>query len=126
MRQEYEQQIAAKEQELLQQLSDEKERLTVERLAVEKSLQREMEKKLEDQNEKLQESLKDEKIRLEKIIEQRDCERKMLEAALTQEVAKEKETALQVKEDLLANFASLLEMELQCSICNELFIKVWK
>ena len=126
MRQEYEQQIAAKEQELLQQLSDEKERLTVERLAVEKSLHREMEKKLEDQNEKLQESLKDEKIRLEKIIEQRDCERKMLEAALTQEVAKEKETALQVKEDLLANFASLLEMELQCSICNELFIKVWK
>jgi E3 ubiquitin-protein ligase RNF8 len=123
LRREYEQQIQVKEQELLQRLSDEKEQLNVERLAVEQSLQREMDKKLEDQNERLQQLLRDEQQRLARVIEQRDGQCRMLESALNQEVAKEKETALQAKEELLANFASLLEVEMQCSICSELFVK---
>lgn len=50
----------------------------------------------------------------------------MLEAQL-QETKKEpdqSEAILQARQDILSNFSDLMETELQCSICNELYIQV--
>ena len=68
-----------------------------------------------------------EKDKLDKVIEQKELERKLLESQLDEiktENMKGKEDALQVKENLLTSFQDLMETELQCSICSELFIEV--
>jgi hypothetical protein len=54
-------------------------------------------------------------------------EQKMLETQLNEvkeEKNKQTEAVLHAKEDILSNFAELMETELQCSICNELFVQV--
>ena len=51
----------------------------------------------------------------------------MLESQLNEtkeENAAAKLQALKARDDVLSNFVDLMEMELQCTICNELFIKV--
>ena len=51
----------------------------------------------------------------------------MLESQLNEtkeEKDKQKEAMLHARQDILANFADLMETELQCSICNELYIQV--
>ena len=61
------------------------------------------------------------------MIEAKEAEQKMLESQLkdtTQEKDKKQEEVLRAREDVLSNFAELMETELQCSICSELFIKV--
>ncbi len=68
-----------------------------------------------------------EKEKLDKVIQQKKLEQKLLESQLNDvkcENMKQKEDMLKVKEDILHNFAELMEMELQCSICNELFVYV--
>ena len=64
---------------------------------------------------------------MDKIIEKKELEQKMLESELTntkEENLQNQQKALTVREDVLSNFADLLEMELQCSICSELFVQV--
>ena len=54
-------------------------------------------------------------------------EQKILESQLNEtkeESATAKMQALKARDDVLSNFVDLMEMELQCTICNELFIKV--
>ena len=61
------------------------------------------------------------------MIEAKEAEQKMLESQLNdtkQEKDKKQEEVLRAREDILSNFADLMETELQCSICNELFVKV--
>ena len=61
------------------------------------------------------------------VIEAKEAEQKMLESQLNdtkQEKDKKQEEVLRAREDILSNFADLMETELQCSICNELFVKV--
>lgn len=67
------------------------------------------------------------KKRLEQILTNKEAEQKLLEKQLEEakEASKqEKESALKIKEDVLSNFAELMETELQCSICSELFVQV--
>lgn len=57
----------------------------------------------------------------------KDMEQKLLENQLNetkQENVTAKLQVLKAREDILSNFVELMEMELQCAICNELFIKV--
>lgn len=66
------------------------------------------------------------KKRLEQILTNKEAEQKLLEKQLEEakEASKqEKESALKIKEDVLSNFAELMETELQCSICSELFVQ---
>ena len=75
----------------------------------------------------LQVELEKQKAQLENVIAQRELEHKMLSSELTKtrtEKAVQMDAALQARESLLANFATLMETELQCSICNELFVQV--
>lgn len=61
------------------------------------------------------------------MIEAKEAEQKLLESQLKetkQEKDRKQEEALRAREDVLSNFAELMETELQCSICNELFVKV--
>lgn len=61
------------------------------------------------------------------VIESKEAEQKLLESQLRdtrQEKDKKQEEVLRAREDVLSNFAELMETELQCSICNELFVKV--
>ena len=61
------------------------------------------------------------------VIEKKEMEQKMLEHQLNEtkeESESHKMKALQAKEDVLNGFVDLMEEELECSICNELFIKV--
>ena len=61
------------------------------------------------------------------VIEAKEAEQKLLESQLNdtkQEKDKKQEEVLRAREDILSNFAELMETELQCSICNELFVKV--
>ena len=61
------------------------------------------------------------------MIQQKELEQKLLESQLNDtktENVKQKEDMLKIKEDILHNFADLMETELQCAICSELFIFV--
>ena len=127
MRHNYEVQLKDKEDLLFHKLTEEKEQLLKEKRLIEESLHTEMEQKLNEKDKSYQENLVKEKEKLDKIIEQKEVHRKMLETQLNEtknENKMQKETALQTKEDILSNFTDLIETELQCSICNELFVKV--
>ena len=111
----------------MRRLAFEKTQLEEERQQLEIQLAGEMEKQHGEQEQKLQIDLEAEKAKLTAIIEQKDARQKMLEAQLNEtrtERMKAEEGALVVREDILCNFADLMETELQCSICNELFIQV--
>ena len=65
--------------------------------------------------------------KLELLIEKKETAQKQLESELSQTKAEnesKQEEAKKVKQDMLDNFTDLLETELKCSICSELFIKV--
>lgn len=62
------------------------------------------------------------------VIEAKELEQKALESQLAesrQENEKAKADTLTTRDAILSEFAETMETELQCSICNELFIKVW-
>lgn len=91
------------------------------------SLQQEMEKKLEEKDKTLEEQLRQQQENLQRVIEEKETEQKFLISELDEfkeDNEKQKLDAQKTKETILAGFADLMENELQCSICNELFIKV--
>lgn len=49
-------------------------------------------------------------------------EKQLEEASLAKEAASKNE--LQARKDVIENFGELVENELQCSICSELFVQV--
>ncbi|XP_049939871.1 E3 ubiquitin-protein ligase rnf8-like isoform X3 [Schistocerca serialis cubense] len=51
-----------------------------------------------------------------------DQKREMLEKELSEAVQSASVNTLQAREEILHNFGELMETELQCSICNELFV----
>ena len=57
-----------------------------------------------------------------KEVEQRVLKKQLEDTSTENE--RHKEGMLKAREDVLSNFANLMETELQCSICNELFIQV--
>lgn len=123
----YEAEIETKERSLLERLDQEQEQLRSEKATVEHTLQQEMERQLHEKDHHLQVELEQQKAQLENIIAQRELEQKMLASELTKtktENEVQRDAALQARESLLANFATLMETELQCSICNELFVQV--
>ena len=75
----------------------------------------------------LKEMLECQKKRLEVLMDKKENAKKQLEDELCQTKAENKhkqDEAKKVKEQLLEDFTNVLETELKCSICNELFIKV--
>ena len=64
---------------------------------------------------------------IKKVITEKETKQKMLEAQLQTtktEKDQQSEAILQARQDILSNFSDLMETELQCSICNELYIQV--
>lgn len=119
--------LKEKESALLSQLTAQREALIAEKVKVEHKLQEEMDRALEEKDKQLEKELVSQRENLTKVIANKELEQKVLESQLkdTQsENAKQKEAALRAREDVLANFTDLMETELQCSICSELFIKV--
>ncbi|XP_064601283.1 E3 ubiquitin-protein ligase RNF8-like [Liolophura sinensis] len=118
--------LKEKEAALLRQLTAQREALIAEKVKVEHKLQEEMDRALEEKDKQLEKELVSQRENLTKVIANKELEQKVLESQLkdTQsENAKQKEAALRAREDVLANFTDLMETELQCSICSELFIK---
>ncbi|CAG5136019.1 unnamed protein product [Candidula unifasciata] len=126
MQAELEASVKERETTLMAQLVGQRELLLSEKKQVEESLQKEMEKALEEKNKELEQQLLNQKQKLEKVLEMKDMEQKLLENQLNetkQENVTAKLQVLKAREDILSNFVELMEMELQCAICNELFIK---
>ncbi|CAC5378866.1 RNF8 [Mytilus coruscus] len=126
MKEELENRLLEKEATLLKQLQEQKEGLIEEKEKVEQSLRVAMAKALEEKNKTLEEELIKQKEKLETVILKKETEQKMLEAQLNEvkeEKDKQTEAVLHAKQDILSNFADLMETELQCSICNELFVQ---
>ncbi|XP_064623080.1 E3 ubiquitin-protein ligase RNF8-like isoform X2 [Lineus longissimus] len=126
MKRKLEEELKKKEDQMKERLTREKDELMEARRKIERDLQNEMERKLEEKDKNLHEELLQQKQKLDKVIQKKELEQKMLECQLSETKAenlKEKENALRVKDDVLSNFADLMETELQCSICNELFIQ---
>ncbi|KAI8787860.1 galectin-6 [Biomphalaria glabrata] len=126
MQEELEANLKEREATLLAQLTAEKEALWNEKKQIEESLSKENAKVLEEKNKVLEEQLLNQKEKLQKIIDKKELEQKVLESQLDS-TKKESEIAklqvLQAREEILSNFVNLMEVELQCSICSELFIK---
>ncbi len=82
---------------------------------------------LDEHDQLLQGKLEKEKQRLDAIIQKKELEHRLLMSQLNEiktENVKQEDVVLKVKDDILSNFADLMETELQCSICNELFVFV--
>ena len=127
MKEKLKEQLKEKEEVLLKKLDSEQKKLLNEKMSVETNLQKQMESKLEEKDKRQEEELMKQKAELEKVIQAKELKQKVLETQLkeTQHASeKQKEGMLKAREDVLANFTDLLETELQCSICNELFIQV--
>ena len=124
MKKAYEEQLKEKETSLLQQLNNTKHNLIDERIKVEDRLQ-DLTKQLQEKDVHLKEELLKQKEQLDQVINQKELKQKMLEKQLEEVKSKKEENnQLQLKEDVLANFTELMETELQCSICSELFVQV--
>ncbi|XP_038056676.1 E3 ubiquitin-protein ligase RNF8-like [Patiria miniata] len=121
-----EEEIRKKEEMMLQQLQTQREALQNEKAKVELSLQKELERKLEEKDKDLQAGLEREKAKLEEVIANKEREYGELQTELTaSRLEKEaQEVCIQkAKEEALQNITDVMENELQCSICSELFIK---
>ncbi|KAK3598995.1 hypothetical protein CHS0354_007448 [Potamilus streckersoni] len=126
MKLELEQQLKEKEINLLSQLESQRQALIQEKQMVEENLQREMARALEEKDKMLEGELLQQKEHLQKVIENKELKQKLLESQLNETKAekdKQQEQVLRAREDVLANFSEIMETELQCSICSELFVQ---
>ena len=94
---------------------------------VEESLQGQMKKKLEEKDKHLEEELLNQQENLQQIISQKEQEQKTLQEQLqdakTQSEKKEYDLDM-VKAAVMGDLEDVMESELQCAICSELFIQV--
>ncbi|ESO93576.1 hypothetical protein LOTGIDRAFT_232629 [Lottia gigantea] len=126
MQDELEKQLKNKEQSLIEQLRVQQDTLISEKAKVEESLKQEMEKAIEQKNKQLENELTLQRDKLQKVIDSKELEQKVLENQLEETKAeniKTKEAMLCARGDVLNNFKDLMETELQCSICSELFVQ---
>ncbi|XP_076442445.1 E3 ubiquitin-protein ligase rnf8-like [Babylonia areolata] len=126
MRQQMEEQLRAREEMLRSQMQQRLDLLAVEKSQVEERLQREKEKAVQEKDKELQDRLQGERDRLQQIIENKELEQKALESQLAEsrvENERARADTLLTKESILSEFAETMETELQCAICNELFVK---
>jgi E3 ubiquitin-protein ligase RNF8 len=72
---------------------------------------------------RLQEELQKVKTDLSNAEGKKQCLEKELEQ-ITKAKEDASESCLRAKQDVLTNFGELVETELQCSICSELFVSV--
>ncbi|XP_071834322.1 E3 ubiquitin-protein ligase RNF8-like isoform X3 [Apostichopus japonicus] len=111
-----------KENCLMEQIEAQRKALQVEKQAVEESLQSEVAKNLEQR-----EKLEKERKRLEDVIAGKDEEYKAMETKLEEgQKARQDEEEMKIakaKQEAFDNITHVLESELQCSICAELFIQ---
>lgn len=126
MRQQLEERLREREEALRTQMQQQLASLATEKQQVEERLQREMEKAVQEKDQEMQDQLEKEKQRLQKIIESKELEQKALESQLVEsrvENERAKADTLTTREAILSEFAETMETELQCVICNELFIR---
>ncbi|XP_067680209.1 E3 ubiquitin-protein ligase RNF8-like [Haliotis asinina] len=126
MKAELEAQLKEREARLTEYLTNQRNALLEEKGRVQEKLQLEMDKALEEKDKLLEEQLIKQKEQLERVIEEKELKQKMLESQLKDTVAeneKQKESTYQTREDILSNLTDVMESELQCSICNELFVQ---
>ncbi|XP_070576816.1 E3 ubiquitin-protein ligase RNF8-like [Ptychodera flava] len=121
-----EKQLREKEEKLLSELKQQKESLMEEKRKVEESLQKELQTKLEEKDKTLQAELEKEKEKLEDVISRKELEYAALEHQLQEsKLDQEKQTLViqKAKEEAIQNVADVMEDELQCSLCYELFVQ---
>lgn len=126
LQQKLEEQLKQREDALRERLAVEKQSIVDEKEKIEKKLEIEMMCKLDEKKDDLKAELQAQMEKLEKELANKELKEKMLEKELTQtrsENCRQQEQLLKVKEDILENFTDLMEAELQCSICAELFIE---
>ncbi|KAK3909257.1 E3 ubiquitin-protein ligase rnf8 [Frankliniella fusca] len=116
--------LEEKEQAMRRQLEWEMMKLQEEKVAIEMNIRGEQ-SKVEGENattlKKLQEELEVVKFNLQKSSNKRELlEKELEEASRAKEAASKCE--LEARRTVVENFGELMESELQCSICNELFV----
>lgn len=118
MRSRLEEAIREKEAQMLDQLEAEKQAMIEEKGKVEEKLHTALEK---------DKGLEEEKQRLDEIIQQKEREKAdmedEMEARRLEREQEEKEKIKMAKQAALDDFTNVMENELQCSICSELFIQ---
>ncbi|XP_071481888.1 E3 ubiquitin-protein ligase RNF8-like [Diadema antillarum] len=118
MRGQLEEAIREKEAQMLAQLEAEKQAVIREKEKVEEKLHTALEK---------DRGLEEEKQRLDAIIQQKEKEKTDMEmeveASRQKREQEEQETIAKARQAALEDFADVMENELQCSICSELFIQ---
>ncbi|XP_033127726.1 E3 ubiquitin-protein ligase RNF8-like isoform X3 [Anneissia japonica] len=115
--------IKEKEEMMLKQLRTQKEQLLAEKKIVEEGLQQEMARKLDEKNQHLQEKLEEEKKKLEDVITKKQEEFKTLESELLKSKLNSRLKVEIAKQKAMEKVSDVMESELQCSICAELFIQ---
>lgn len=122
LRKELEERIKQKDEEMLAEIEAQKSALLAEKQTVEESLQSEVAKNLEQKK-----LLEEEKKRLESVIANKEQEYTSMQEMLEEgQKARKEEEELKIaeaKKEAFENITDVLESELQCSICAELFIQ---
>ncbi|KAI8486916.1 E3 ubiquitin-protein ligase rnf8 [Branchiostoma belcheri] len=115
-----------KEQELLERLEQQSLALQAEKQQVEERLQQQLAQQLEEKDKDLEEQLLKHKAALDQIISQKEREHSDLQAKLLQsklEKEQQEQSAQKVREEMVENVTNVMESELQCNICTELFVQ---
>ncbi|XP_066282576.1 E3 ubiquitin-protein ligase rnf8-like isoform X2 [Branchiostoma lanceolatum] len=115
-----------KEQELLQRLEQQSHALQEEKQQVEERLQQQLAQQLEEKDKDLEEQLLKHKAALDQIISQKEREHSDLQAKLLQsklEKEQQEQSVKKVREEVVENVTNVMESELQCNICTELFVQ---
>ncbi|XP_052766252.1 LOW QUALITY PROTEIN: E3 ubiquitin-protein ligase RNF8-like [Mya arenaria] len=125
LREELEDVLSVREATLMESLEAQKQALLKEKRDVEDKLKQEL-KTEKEKDKRLTDELEQQQQKLQKVIETKEAEQRLLESQLfatKEEKDRQHEEVLRAREDVLANFAELMETELQCSICSELFVR---
>ncbi|XP_035692510.1 E3 ubiquitin-protein ligase rnf8-like isoform X4 [Branchiostoma floridae] len=115
-----------KEQELLERLEQQGLALQEEKQQVEARLQQQLAQQLEEKDKDLEEQLLKHKAALDQIISQKEREHSDLQAKLLQsklEKEQQEQSVKKVREEVVENVTNVMESELQCNICTELFVQ---
>ncbi|XP_078001042.1 E3 ubiquitin-protein ligase RNF8-like [Glandiceps talaboti] len=126
MREFMEKQLREKEEKMLTELKQQKEALISEKKKVEESLQKELQTKLQEKDKNLQAELEREKEKLEDIISKKELEFCALENELKESNIEREQQEIfiqKAKEEAIQNVAEVMEDELQCCLCYELFVQ---
>ncbi|XP_002741316.1 E3 ubiquitin-protein ligase RNF8-like [Saccoglossus kowalevskii] len=119
-------QLKEKEEKMLLELKQQRDTLQLEKKKVEESLQKELQVKLVEKDKDLQVTLEKQKEKLEEIISRKELEYTVLESQLKESKMDKEQQELSIqkaKEEAIQNVADVMEDELQCSLCYELFVE---